>query len=80
MLSRKRVTGFKVSKDEGPQNLIYYKGSLFIGTIYFLVMLMLFVNTHWYLALTVPTGGDWDLLDEWATAGLQKLDKHLHLH
>lgn len=58
MLSRKRVTGFKVSKDEGSQNLIYYKGSLFIGTIYFLVMLMLFVNTHWYLALTVPTGGD----------------------
>lgn len=46
-----------MSKDEGSQNLIYYKVNLVIGTIYFLVMsiLLLFGNTHWYLALT---GGD----------------------
>lgn len=47
--------------DEGSQNPIYYKINLFIGTIYSLVMsmlLLLFGNTHWYLALTVSIGRD----------------------
>lgn len=60
MLWTKRITGFKVGKDKGVWHLVYYKVNLFTGTIYFLVMfmLLLFGNTHWYLALTVPTGGD----------------------
>lgn len=45
-----------MSKDEGSQYLMDYKVNLVTGTIYFLViLLLLFGNTHWYLALT---GGD----------------------